>query len=120
MSTARILVIDDEPGIRSTFSLALRSYGVAVAACGAEVPALLADNPEAEVVLCDVSLGDTRGEAVYELIAEQRPDLAERFVLMSGLFRSTEQAFCEKHGLATFVKPGSIVSLRSLVASLLT
>lgn len=119
MSTARILVIDDEPGIRSTFALALRRYGVAVAACGAEVPALLADNPEAELVLCDVSLGDTRGESVYALVAEQRPELAQRFVLMSGLFRSTEEAFCEKHGLATFVKPGSIGSLRSLVASLL-
>lgn len=119
MARVRVLVIDDEPGILATFKLALRRYGVATASCGADVPALLKDNPDAEVVLCDISLGDARGEAVYRLIAEAHPPLARHFVLMSGMFRPSDHAFCAKHGLRSFVKPGSISDLRALVATLI-
>jgi len=58
----KILVVDDEPGLRHTLSLILQGEGheVATAADGAQALAALADAP-ADLVLCDLRMPDLDG-----------------------------------------------------------
>jgi CheY-like chemotaxis protein len=82
---ARILVIDDE----GAFADALREtlsdrHSVSVARSGREGIECLLEREPPDLVLCDVMMPDITGLGVFELVSEQRPILAQRFVFMTG------------------------------------
>ena len=73
----RVLVVDDEPRIRSFLTRALSSAGFTVteAATGPEgLTAALSDPPD--LVLLDLALPGLSGEQVLRLLQHQRPCLA--------------------------------------------
>jgi CheY-like chemotaxis protein len=73
----RVLVIDDEPGIRSFTGRALSSAGFAVtgAASGHKGLQAALSGPH-DLVLLDLALPDLGGEEVLRRLQQQRPDLA--------------------------------------------
>lgn len=79
-----ILLVDDEPLVRSTVERALRRAGhrVHVAATASEALALLQRQPAIAVVVSDVMMDDVHGPDLVRRLRELRPDLAA--VLMSG------------------------------------
>jgi two-component system response regulator AtoC len=90
MSHRRVLIIDDEEGIRVSLGLILESEGYEVHTVPSAHDALLAARPESfDVVLCDVRMpGRTGLELLPDLIRLQ----PEATILMMSAFGEVEQA----------------------------
>jgi putative two-component system response regulator len=85
-AAGRILVVDDEPGIRTYLQrlLAEDAYDVTTAADGAEALARIAQRPP-DLVLLDVMLPDTDGVALCRRLKEDPLTEAIPVVLMTAL-----------------------------------
>jgi CheY-like chemotaxis protein len=80
---ARILVIDDEPLVGEMIVLALRRERVEAFVRPARALERLRE-VEFDLVLCDLLMPEMLGPDVHHAIAQTHPNLAARFVLMTG------------------------------------
>jgi PAS domain S-box-containing protein len=87
-----VLVVDDEPAIRNLLATLLeQDHDVTVAAGGVEAEALLVSVKRSfDVVLCDVTMPDRSGLALFERVCKERPELRGRFAFMTGGFFDDE------------------------------
>ena len=113
----RILLIEDEPGVLSFVSSALRQHGyyVITADSGIAARSIFNGKPdEIDLVMSDVVLPDTTGvELLHEFFA-LKPEL--RALLSSGY--SEKQSLVElveKHGLYFLHKPYTLIQLLEAV-----
>jgi len=82
----RVLVVDDEPYLRDVHRRLLGKLGVEVliAASGAEAQRLIRSEP-VDLVISDVKMpGELNGIMLFEWLAMERPQLAERFIFVTG------------------------------------
>jgi C4-dicarboxylate-specific signal transduction histidine kinase len=82
----RVLVVDDEPALRSVQRRFLERMGLNVitAETGAEAAALL-QREHVDLVITDIRMpGDMDGIALYRWIERHQPELAERCLFVSG------------------------------------
>lgn len=83
--TPRILVVDDEPSIRSTLERALKSLSYDVVTAGdAHLAYQLLDAGDYDLVLLDIHLQQMSGDTFFLALVRRWPRLAKRVVLMSG------------------------------------
>ncbi|MBX9454537.1 MAG: PAS domain S-box protein [Rhizobium sp.] len=84
--SGELLVVDDEPAIGRYVSEYLSSEGVVVTAVdsGREAVELLANGAVFDAVLTDLRMPDVSGDKIIDFIAENRPDLEGRVVIMTG------------------------------------
>ncbi|MEK6719600.1 MAG: ATP-binding protein [Chloroflexota bacterium] len=118
---ATILVLDDEPSIRLLLSRILRSAG--------HRPLMAADGPEAlalvrrgdvQAVLCDHRMAGMSGIDVFEAVVALRPDLATRFVFMSGDVLNAElREFAHDRGIGLLAKPFDVEAAVGAIDNLL-
>ena len=81
----RVLIIDDEPAILAVYPEVLGvDYDVAVASSGQEALEKLARSPDFDVILCDYMMPDMDGQALYERLQVQAPQLLDRVLFCSG------------------------------------
>ena len=80
----RVLVIDDEPLIGTTLRILLDNHDVQVVTSGSAARDLLAGGASFDVVLCDLMLDDLSGMELARWLAQERPDVAERVIFMTG------------------------------------
>jgi two-component system, OmpR family, phosphate regulon sensor histidine kinase PhoR len=117
--TARILVVDDESGIRSGVCeiLALEGYAVDAADCGRAAQELLS-NAEYDVVLIDYRLPDIDGLTLLQSIRQKFPEL---MTCMITAYANIETAiFATRQGVDFFLpKPFSPDDLLSVIDNLL-
>jgi DNA-binding response OmpR family regulator len=119
MTARRILVIDDELTMARIVRRALRNDQVDTARSGPEGLERAAAVPY-DAVLCDYQMPEMDGVAVYRALRDRIPELASRFILMTGGTTSEEeQALIEGLELAPLEKPFSLDDLRSRVAAVL-
>jgi CheY-like chemotaxis protein len=115
----RVLVIDDEPALTKTLQRILgRDCEVVTTNQGAEALALLMDpaEPAFDVVLCDLMMPNPGGEAIYGQVVSARPELARRFVFMSGgAFTPRGRIFLDTVAAPVLQKPFDLKRLRELV-----
>jgi two-component system, cell cycle sensor histidine kinase and response regulator CckA len=99
----RVLVVEDEDGIRRLVVRALERRGIEVRAA-ADGPAALAlltgESPPPDVIISDVVLPGLSGQQLVEQVAAQVPDVRTLFI--SGYSRDAVQ----KHGR---LRPGSVL-----------
>lgn len=115
-SDMRILVVDDEPLVCEGIKRALRNHTVTVTSSGRDAVALCASG-EFDLVLCDVMMPDVSGMDVFSQVRRARPEVASRFVFMTGgAFTPGARAFLESVENEQIYKPFSLRDLRSLVA----
>jgi two-component system NtrC family sensor kinase len=113
----RVLVLDDEPAIRAFLGKALRlaSLDAVVVAQGREA----IERCRAETfaaVLVDHRMPGMSGTEVFEAVVALRPELAERFVFMSGDVLNPElRDFATKHDVALLAKPFDVDTVNQLV-----
>ncbi|CAH1688118.1 Histidine kinase [Hyphomicrobiales bacterium] len=115
----RVLIVDDEASIASFIAEALERDGadVTTVTSGYDAQTLLAEQPF-DVVLTDLRMPGVGGERLLAFIAEERPDLKGRVVVMTGDALTLETGLrCE--GLIMIEKPIDIGALRALLQSLL-
>ena len=80
----RVLVVDDEPLIGTTLRILLDDHDVRVVTSGSAARDLLAEDQSFDVILCDLMLDDLSGMELARWLAQERPDVADRLVFMTG------------------------------------
>ncbi|HHH29219.1 MAG TPA: PAS domain S-box protein [Polyangiaceae bacterium] len=114
---ARVLVVDDEPRLAMTIQLALDEVAdVEVAEGGAAALAQLAEGTDYDMVLCDLMMPEVSGMDVYEQAVERFPEVAQRFVFMTGgAFTDRARSFLKENGLPRLDKPFAIADVTRLL-----
>lgn len=113
--SARILVIDDEPGIRRFTTRALSSAGFAVAeAAGGHQGLRIALANPPDLVLLDLGLPDLGGEQVLRHLIQQRPHQA--VLVWSAAADHDAERRCLSLGAHAYLrKPVSLAELLSCI-----
>lgn len=117
----RILVIDDEPLLGQAIRVGLRGvFDVDVELSGNAARGRLAAAAPYAAVFCDLRLSDSSGADVFASVVAERPELVDRFVIMTGgaLSEDTRQ-FLESFRGLVLTKPFSIAKVEAVVASVI-
>jgi PAS domain S-box-containing protein len=81
----RILVIDDEPGIRSSLVRILgRAHEVVAAASGEEAREILAADRAFDLIFCDLMMPRVTGMDLHAWLVSESPELAGQMVFITG------------------------------------
>ncbi len=116
----KVLVLDDEPSIRRFLAKALQNAGfeAVLASDGREALTILGGGP-VDAVMCDHRMAGMTGTQVFEAAVAIRPELADRFVFMSGDVLNPElRDFAEAHGIGLLAKPFDLDSVGRTVREL--
>ncbi len=109
----RVLVLDDDSSFRTFLERALAALGYepVVAASGQGAIDLVRDGDHA-AILCDQRMPGMTGIEVYEAVVAIRPDLATRFVVMSGdVVDAALESFAASHPMTLLAKPFDLAGL---------
>ena len=117
----RILLVEDEPGVRKFSAKVLRKYGYVVydASCAKEAQKIFEqEQGNFHLILSDVVLTDTNGLILVEEFHNQNPDL--KVVLCSGYSDPKSQlSNIQEKGFLFLMKPFSVANLlKTLVDTL--
>ena len=114
-----VLLVEDEPTLRSAISLYLHKLGYVVDAVGRGDEALaLAGQRAFDLVLMDLRLPDMTGDDVYRALLMRVPATAERVVFMTGdLGRPAAAEFVRDSGRPVLAKPFMLAELGEVVAA---
>jgi CheY-like chemotaxis protein len=113
----RVFVIDDDPVITRALRRGLKPHDVRTASSASEAEIALLDPSYApDLVVCDVYLPGANGNVLHERVLAKRPDIAERFVFVTGggLGRA-EADYLKNSGRPALVKPIDVKALLSLL-----
>lgn len=117
-SPYRVLVVDDEPMIARAIKRALDPFVVQVATDGIDALTALENEPEFDVILCDLMMPRISGADLFRRIEEQNPHLTKRFVFMTGgAFADWSQRFLETVERPIIEKPFQPSQLRKCIES---
>jgi PAS domain S-box-containing protein len=112
-----ILVVDDEPAIRSAIARYFAGLGHAVdaAGTGAEAYALL-ESRRYDAVLLDLRMPDTSGDVIYRELVERDPTHASRVIFLTGdVQNDATRELIELSGRASVMKPFTFDELTRVV-----
>lgn len=118
----RVLVIDDETRLAKTLALGLADrYHIDIAENGkAGLDALRRslEGASYDLVLCDLMMPDLNGMDLYEQVRDESPELARRFVFMTGgAFTDRARQFLAEHTIDRLEKPFALEDVERLVAA---
>jgi two-component system, cell cycle sensor histidine kinase and response regulator CckA len=118
--SGRVLVIDDEPSLCRLLVRCLRARHEVQAVEGGELAIeLLERDPDYDVILCDVMM-PVSGETVFRSATAAHPELADRFVFLSGAaFAPEARAFLDGLPNLRLDKPFDVADLLRLVQELI-
>lgn len=114
----QILVADDEPLVGAALKRALAAHEVTVVASGAAAVAAIQDDGPFDLVICDVMMPDLSGPRVYEAVQKDHPELASRFVFITGgVLHEASRRFLAAMRGRVLQKPFDLAAVRDLVRS---
>jgi DNA-binding NtrC family response regulator len=117
----RILIVDDEPGLRRTLERALRGHRYEVVSVADPHSAYqMLDESTFDLVMLDIRLPQMAGDTFFLAIVRRWPRLVGRVILMSGdpLVERPEWA-AELAGCPVLLKPFSLDTLIKTVDAVL-
>jgi signal transduction histidine kinase len=113
---ACVVVIDDEPLVGRSIRRALRGHEVQVFTSGEEAIERLCSDEPFDVVFCDLMMPEVSGMEVFARVSERCPDIASRFVFMTGgAFTPQAREFLKQTPLVCLEKPFELRQIRHLV-----
>jgi CheY-like chemotaxis protein len=112
----RVLAIDDEPIILRTITRVLeKEHEVTALEDSRKALELLRSGATFDVIFCDLMMPDLPGNQLYAQVKAARPELAERFVFVSGGVTQPEMVqFLEDIPNERLEKPFSVQNLRGI------
>lgn len=118
---AAVLVVDDDERVLRALARVLRErYDVLLAVDGTEAIDLLRSGSHADAIVCDVSMPEVDGRALYEWLLAERPDLAARTLFVTAGARSPEDdTFLRKSNRPVLDKPVSREALLRALGEML-
>jgi CheY-like chemotaxis protein len=113
----RVLAIDDEALLLKAFQRMLVSHHDIETKLGArEALRCFGQDRQFDVVLCDLQMPDMSGVELYASVKQQWPDLAERFIFITGgAFSAEARRFLEDPNIACINKPFQLRELLELI-----
>lgn len=120
MGRARILVIDDERAVRELISDALKIEGhdVQTADNGKEGLDLIGQY-RFDLVFCDLRMPEMDGQALYETVQRDHPQILKRIVFVTAQANSTDYGpFLRSTGIPVIEKPFTLSQLRQAVSKM--
>jgi signal transduction histidine kinase/CheY-like chemotaxis protein len=115
----RILVVDDEEGIRIAIKQMLRDHETVDAASGAEAKSRLEADQNFDLILCDMMMPDVSGMAFHEWLSKRNERLAGQLVFMTGgVFTPKGREYLSKMDNLRIEKPFDRAYLKKLVGDL--
>jgi CheY-like chemotaxis protein len=119
----RILFVDDDERIRTVFQRRLsQNHDVVMAVDGVDaIEKIEKSDREFDVVVLDMQLPKMDGDAVFEWLQENRPELAERTLIASGGPTDEKAAlFLSKHADRLISKPAKLDQMERAVVAMAT
>ncbi|MCC6877698.1 MAG: response regulator [Sandaracinaceae bacterium] len=118
----RVLVVDDEPALRSLLADALSEKAhVVTASSGREARDLLEHDDAFDAILCDVLMPGMSGPELYDWVREHAPALRHRVVFMTGdAYAPSVRGFLSKVTNSTLHKPFRVREVESVLDELYT
>ena len=115
---ARVLVIDDDPGVASTLRAMLEAHHeVQSVEQAREGLRILLGADEFDVVFCDLIMPEISGVDLYYSVELNRPERAERLVFMTGgVFTPEAERFLASVANPRVEKPFSLARVEQLLA----
>lgn len=106
----KIMVVDDDPIFARSIRRALKDYDVLIASAASEAEiALSSPGIKPDLVLCDVFLPGVNGNVLHARLKRRDPELASRFVFVTGGALGKEEAdYLKSSGCPTLFKPLNI------------
>jgi CheY-like chemotaxis protein len=120
MGRSRILVIDDERAVRELISDALKIEGhdVHTAENGKEGLDLIGQY-RFDLVFCDLRMPEMDGQALYETVQRDHPQILKRIVFVTAQANSTDYGpFLRSTGIPVIEKPFTLSQLRQAVSKM--
>lgn len=112
----RVLVVDDDPRVARVTAGALSDHDVTELNDPTEALRRLVDGAQFDVVVCDLMMPRLSGTQLYKKAIERRPDLANRFVFITGAGLTPDtRIFIEKTERPLLHKPFDLRELREMV-----
>ena len=120
----RVLLADDHAVVRAGLRLIIDSQPdmrvVGEASNGLEALELLKLNPPVDCIVCDLRMPVLGGESLFEQLETLMPNMASRFVFVTGDYTDPEtRAFLERSGQPVVAKPYEVAELLGAVATIL-
>jgi|GEM_PF-1139157 len=112
-----VLLIDDDPMFTRALRRALSPHEVRVCGTAADAEiALMESEYEPDLVICDLWLPGTNGRALHERVAESQPEVAPRFIFVSGApVSSKDVQYFRDSGCQTLPKPIQVTDLLAIL-----
>lgn len=113
----QVFLVDDDPVFARSMRRALKPHVVRTAGAASEAEVQLLDPQYTpDLVLCDVFLPGRNGDTLHARICARRPELASRFVFVTGGALGRAEAEYLKHcACPTLFKPVELKTLRDLL-----
>jgi two-component system NtrC family sensor kinase len=118
MGRARILVIDDEQAVRDLIAdaLLIEGHDVHTAENGKEGLDLI-NQHRFDLVFCDLRMPEMDGQALYEEIQRDHPQILKRIVFVTAQAHSAAYGpFLRTTGIPVIEKPFTLSQLRQAVS----
>ena len=114
----RLLIVDDEPGIREVLEAILSGDGYDVKTAGNGTEALeQVRNREFDLILSDLMMPGMDGEQFYDILQREKPAMAKRIVFVTGDTVSLKsRTFLERTGCRWLSKPFNIRDVEEVVS----
>lgn len=112
-----LLIVDDNPGVQRTLQMLFGSLGYEVDVVGSGPEALpLLEIRDYAAVVCDLLMPGMRGDELFWACRERRPEVANRFVFLTGSPDLEEEAApLDRTGQPWLTKPCRIAELQAAV-----
>lgn len=113
----RVLLLDDDPGVRSSISRYLTRYGFSVTTAGSGEDAIAQlETTPVDVVVTDINMPGMSGEVFFDRVTECHPELSHRIIFFSGdLSHPDTLALLENSGCPALQKPFDLSDLSALI-----
>jgi len=116
LACGRILIIDDEAGIRSAMSRILKEHEVVQAASGEDGRRVLNGDQAFDLILCDMMMGGMSGVDLHEWLLSTHPALAGKLVFITGgAFTPREREYLNKVSNLRIEKPFDVANFKRIV-----
>jgi signal transduction histidine kinase len=118
----RVLVVDDETALVTMLTRAIDAeHDVVGLTDSTEALKLLERGDDFDVILCDIVMPKLSGTDLFMAIKRRRPELAPRFLFMSGAYASPQmRSVLEDSGNAIVQKPFEMTKLMKTLRNALT
>jgi CheY-like chemotaxis protein len=114
-SRLRILVVDDDPLVRTAVGRCLAEHQVTLAASAEAAMDLLDAGERYDLILCDLMMPDMNGMDLHSLLRRELPEQGRRMIFLTGGVLTSEAADFVSADHIVVDKPFSPRRLRELV-----